>query len=149
MGSFEIFSVNFFFKSPCWYGGSYEQFPDKEYLHFYLQDLAEFASSPQYREKPLIISEIGAEGVPGDHSGMRWSEEYQSDLLCEALRHCLSSERYSGTFLRQFCDTRTCISNSCQLRTGGFNHKGIVDGRCNKKLAFNATGSTIRGCIIR
>ncbi|MBE6385670.1 MAG: hypothetical protein E7048_08405 [Lentisphaerae bacterium] len=140
----DIISFNTY---PCWYGGSDEQFLDKEYLHSHLQELAEFASSPQYRDKPLIISEIGAEGLPGDHSGMRWSEDYQSELLCEALRHCLTSERFCGTFLWQFCDTRTYISNSCQARTGGFNHKGIVDGSRNKKLAFNAAGQTIRACL--
>lgn len=137
----DIISFNVY---PCWYGGNEDQFMDTDFLNSYLQDLADFASAPEYRSKALIISEIGAEALPGDHSGMRWSEEYQAELLGTTMRHVLNSDRYTGTFLWQYCDTRTYISNTCQVRTGGFNHKGMVDGSRNVKLSFKEVGKIIK-----
>ena len=137
----DIISFNVY---PCWYGGNTDQFMDPAFLNSYLQDLADFASSPEYRSKALIISEIGAEAIPGDHSGMRWSEEYQAELLGTTMRHVLDSDRYTGTFLWQFCDARTYISNTCQYRAGGFNHKGMVDGSRNVKLSFKEVGKIIK-----
>ena len=137
----DIISFNVY---PCWYLGNDEQFMDTPFLTSYLQELSDFASAPEYRSKALIISEVGAEGIPGDHSGMRWSEEYQAELLGTTMRHVLESDRYTGTFLWQFCDTRTYISNASQVRTGGFNHKGMVDGSRNVKLSFKEVGRIIK-----
>ena len=132
---------------PCWYREGQEQYFDRENLLSHLKELADFASAPEYAEKPLLISEIGAEAFPGDHSGLRWSEEYQSELLCEVLRHTLGGGRYSGAFLWQFCDIRTYIGNTCQHRPGGFNRKGLVDGSRRPKLSFKETGKVIKDCL--
>ena len=137
----DIISFNTY---PCWYGAGEDQYFDGDCLRAHLDELANFASAPEYIEKPLIISEIGAEALPGDHSGMRWSEDYQASLLSETMRYVLESERYTGTFLWQFCDIRTYVSNTCQVRSGGFNHKGMVDYSRMPKLSWNAVGQVIK-----
>jgi len=136
----DIISFNTY---PCWYGGSEDQYFDKEGLYKSLQVLVDFASTPEYKNKPLFISEIGAEAIPGNHSGMRWSEEYQASLLSEAMRYVLESKRCTGIFLWQFCDIRTYISCNCQSRPGGFNRKGMVEGNRNPKPSFREVGKVI------
>ncbi len=121
---------------PCWYGLGQNQFCDAEEIRKNLSELAEFASKPEYREKPLLISEIGAEAIPGIYGGQRWSEEYQADLLESVVRFVLDSDRCSGTFLWQYCDTRSFISNSSQSCAGGFNFKGLLDRYRNPKIAW-------------
>ena len=136
----DIISFNTY---PCWYGGTEEQYFDKEGLYRSLQTLVDFASAPEYKNKPFFISEIGAEAIPGNHSGMRWSEEYQAGLLSEAMRFVLESKRCTGIFLWQFCDIRTYVSCNCQSRPGGFNRKGMVDGSRNPKPSFREVGKVI------
>ncbi len=121
---------------PCWYGLGQDQFCDAEDIRKNLSELVEFASKPEYREKPLLISEIGAEALPGIYGGQRWSEEYQADLLETVVRFVLDSDRCSGTFLWQFCDTRTFLSNCSQSAAGGFNSKGLLDRYRNPKISW-------------
>ena len=141
---FDLVDVISYNTYPCWYREGQDQYFSKATLLSHLKELADFASTPEFIDKPVIISEVGAEALPGDHSGMRWSEEYQSELLCEVLRQTLGEGRFAGTFLWQFCDTRTYINNACQVRTGGFNHKGIVDGSRRPKISFRETGKVIK-----
>lgn len=112
---------------PCWYSGNEDQFVNYDEVKKVLGELEEFASDDKLKNKPLIISEVGAEAFPNLHGGQRWSEEYQADLLEAIVRHVTENERYSGTFLWQFCDTRTYISNGSQIRAGNFNFKGALD----------------------
>lgn len=103
-----------------------------------LETLAEFASRPEYRDKPLIISEIGAAAIIGDHSGLPWSEEYQAELLGAALNFTLTNPRCGGIAMWQFCNARTYTANSCVLtRPRGFNNKGAVDEYRRPKLAWH------------
>ena len=129
---------------PGWYGLEQDQFCDQENIRKHLAELAEFASRPEFREKPLLISEIGAEAIPGIYGGQRWSEEYQADLLETVVRHVLESDRYSGTFLWQFCDTRTYISNASQVRAGGFNFKGLLDRYRNPKISWRRISDLLK-----
>lgn len=110
-----------------------------------LERLAAFADAPEYRDKPLLISEIGAAAICGDHSGMRWSEEYQSELLETALRHILENPRYSGIAMWQFCNAKTYIATPGMLsRPRGFNNKGVVDEFRRPKLAWKKLTELIR-----
>lgn len=137
----DIISFNTY---PCWYAGEPDQFFNKECLLNQLKTLAEYASAPEYRDKPLIISEIGAEAIPGNHSEMRWSEEYQAGLLSETMKFILDTDRYTGTFLWQFCDSRTYVSCASQCRTSGFNNKGMVTGGRMPKASWHAVGKVIK-----
>ena len=129
---------------PGWYGMEQDQFCNAEAIRKNLSGLAEFASKPEYKEKPLLISEIGAEAIPGIYGGQRWSEEYQADLLETVVRHIWESDRYSGVFLWQFCDARTYISNASQVRAGGFNCKGLLDRYRNPKISWRRISQLIK-----
>ena len=137
----DIISFNTY---PCWYGTNEDQFLNREAVREQLRDLEDFASRPEYRKKALLISEIGAEAIPGLHGGQRWSEEYQADLLETVVRFILGSKRYSGTLLWQFCDSRTYLSRQSPGRPGGFNGKGLVDRFRTPKNSWLRIGEVLR-----
>lgn len=90
-------------------------------------------------DKPLIISEIGCGAMYGDHSGFRWSEEYQVDYMTTVIREIRDREAYSGVSLWQYCDTRTCQTTHHTIGTPrGFNNKGLVNEYRLPKLAWKA-----------
>ena len=129
---------------PGWYGLGQDQFCNKDEIRNNLSELEEFASRPEYKEKPLLFSEIGAEALPGIYGGQRWSEEYQADLLETVVRFVLDSDRCSGTFLWQFCDTRTFLSNASQSAAGGFNSKGLLDRYRNPKISWRRISDLLK-----
>ena len=112
---------------PCWYSGNEDQFMSYKELDRVLGELADFASKEEYKDKPVLISEIGAEALPNFHGGQRWSEEYQADLHEAVMKYVFEHERYSGVLFWQFCDTRTFIGSSGQTKAGNFNFKGALD----------------------
>lgn len=112
---------------PCWYSDCDDQFMNYDEFRRVIDALEEFASKDEYKDKPLIISEIGAEALPNLRGGQRWSEEYQADLLETMVRHVIENDRFCGTFLWQFCDTRTFIDRTTQSKAGNFNFKGALD----------------------
>lgn len=90
--------------------------------------LEEFAEKFKDIKKPLIVSEIGAAAIQNDHSGRRWSEEYQSRLLEEVVKGMLEIDRYTGTSLWLFCDSKTYIETEHFFgRPRGFNNKGMLN----------------------
>ncbi len=129
---------------PGWYTANEDQFINRAFVASHLQGLAEFASRNEYRDKPLLISEVGAEAIPGLTGGHRWTEEYQADLLETVVRFVLDSDRCSGTFLWQFCDSRTYSSSSSQVRAGGFNCKGMVDRHRTPKQSWHRIAQLLR-----
>lgn len=88
--------------------------------------------------KPVIMSEFGAAALAGFHSHfdtVRWSEEYQRDLLeyCIELFH--NTDYMRGTYLWQFCNIRTSPSMDIN-RVRYFNNKGILDEYRNPKASY-------------
>ena len=89
-------------------------------------------------DKPVVMSEFGAAALAGFHSHfdtVRWSEEYQSDLIeyCLELFHKTSYMR--GTYVWQFANIRTSHSMDIN-RVRYFNNKGILDEYRNPKAAY-------------
>ena len=102
-----------------------------------LAELEAYASKPEYADKPLIIAEIGAAAIIGDHSGVQWSEEYQADLLEIALRYILESSRYTGLAMWQFSNAKTYNRIFAVIdRPRGYNNKGAVDEFRRPKLSW-------------
>jgi beta-glucuronidase len=132
---------------PGWYCPSQEQFMDKVNIENHLKELEDFASQDKYKDKPLLISEIGAEAMPGLKGGHRWTEEYQAKLLETVADYTLNNSRYSGFFMWQFCDTRTYISNGSQVRSCGFNFKGVLDRHRVPKEAWYSIGRVIKNYL--
>lgn len=97
---------------------------------------------------PVIVSEIGAEGVRGwrDDARNRWSEEHQSDLLDTAIRHVLADgSRFSGIAIWVFADFRTSNAMPRVLgRPRNHNQKGIVDEYRRPKLATDTVARAFR-----
>ena len=130
---------------PGWYDGDATAESGIDRVVPELERLAAFAGTPEYRDKPLLISEIGAAAICGDHSGMRWSEEYQSELLETAVKYILESPRYSGIAMWQFCNAKTYITTQGVLsRPRGFNNKGVVDEFRRPKLAWKRLTGLLR-----
>lgn len=87
--------------------------------------------------KPVILSEFGAGAVPGyrDPRRCHWSEEYQCDVLDEALRVYLGHPRISGAAVWQFCDVRL-TPGWWHKRPRTMNNKGTVDEHRRPKPAY-------------
>ena len=92
-----------------------------------------------WEDKPVIMSEFGAAALAGYHtpfdSGIKWSEEYQRDILeyCIELFH--NTDYMRGTYLWQFANIRTSPSMDIN-RARYFNNKGILDEYRNPKAAY-------------
>lgn len=88
-------------------------------------------------KKPFMISEIGASAIYGDHSGIRWSEEYQSELCCTVLEKVLNDPRCMGLALWHFANANTYINNVMAIsRPRGFNNKGLLDEYRRPKVVW-------------
>lgn len=88
--------------------------------------------------KPVIMSEFGAAALAGFHSPfdtVRWSEEYQRDLLEYTIELFHKTDYMRGTYVWQFANIRTSPSMDIN-RVRYFNNKGIVDEYRNPKLSY-------------
>jgi beta-glucuronidase len=99
-----------------------------------------------WSEKPVIISEIGAEAIYGHHdqTGDFFSEEYQAELLALAIREAVENPRCSGIALWQFCDTRSFGGGRSLARPRTFNNKGTMDEYRRPKLAYGRVKELFR-----
>lgn len=91
-----------------------------------------------WEDKPVIMSEFGAGALAGFHSHfdtVRWSEEYQRDLMEYCLELFHKTDYMRGTYLWQFCNIRTSPSMDMN-RVRYFNNKGILDEYRNPKAAY-------------
>jgi beta-glucuronidase len=97
--------------------------------------------------KPFIISEIGAGAIYGYHDPghVKWSEERQSDILCEQLDALITNPHVAGFFLWQFCDCRiTSEGNNFRDRPRTMNNKGAVYEYRRPKMAYYTIREKLR-----
>ncbi len=126
----DIVSINTY---PDWYDDN-RTTADFSAIGKRLQDLSDL-----FPDKPLIISEIGCAAIYGEHSGFRWSEEYQSEYVTTAVREILRRDDYTGVSLWQYCDTRTAHTTRSILGTPRcFNNKGLINEYRLPKLSWKA-----------
>ena len=115
-----------------WYTGDFSEW-DK-----FVSDFDEHRRKIGQDNKPVIMSEFGAGAIYGYHdhfNRVRWSEEYQSDLLKYCLELFHKTDYIVGYYIWQFCNIRTSpVMNINRVRC--FNNKGIVDEYRNPKLAY-------------
>ena len=103
-----------------------------------IEQLRERLASQGWDDKPVIISEFGAAALAGYHSHfdtVRWSEEYQRDLLDYTLNLFHNTDYMRGTYIWQFTNIRTSPEMNMN-RVRYFNNKGILDEYRNPKAAF-------------
>jgi len=103
-------------------------------------------STPEWRGKPLIISEVGAEALYGwrDAHHDYFTEAYQAALLERVCEELLSHPRCNGVCLWQFSDVRTWSGSRSLSRPRTFNNKGSFDEYRRPKAAVEIVGKLFR-----
>ena len=132
---------------PGWYDSGFKHLSTVDQVAPALDKLA--AAMPQ--EKPLLISEIGAEALYGFRDPLKtyWSEEYQSELLQEVFRYVAASPQFAGVAVWQFADTRSYVNGPDIFgRARGFNNKGMVDEYRRPKSAWHAVTAFLKNKIL-
>ncbi|CAN5386716.1 beta-glucuronidase [soil metagenome] len=104
----------------------------------YLRRTLESLDERGFGDKPVILSEIGAEGLYGWHEAHNdfFSEEYQAKYLRTACEAVLNNPRWSGIALWHFSDVRTYGGGWSLRRPRTFNNKGTLDEYRRPKAAF-------------
>ena len=88
-------------------------------------------------KKPMMISECGADTLPGCHMmapGL-WSEEFQQELICVYAALPSKLPFVFGVHVWNLCDFRT---PQMHIRAGGLNHKGVFTRLREPKMAAHA-----------
>lgn len=125
----EIVSFNLY---PEWYSDQNETAVDC------IQDMMQWIrNNPVTRNKPFIVSEIGAGALYGYHTRTKdkWSEEYQCIALEHQLRAVLESAECCGVFIWQLTDIRISRERF-ENRPRTMNNKGIVDEYRRPKMSY-------------
>lgn len=132
----DLVSMNIY---PAWIDSpDWVQVQPFERIRNMVDKLAAFCSSPELREKPFILSEIGTCALYGWHDPHRagWSEEYQADYLRETIRAVFDNPRLSGIAIWQLYDTRSYSCGEMRGKSRGFNNAGVIDEYRRPKLAY-------------
>ena len=114
------------------YPGWYLDIPSDEYI----MNVRAWAEANGGKDKPFIVSEIGAGAIYGFRSAARskWSEERQADILREQLKGVLNDSDITGVFIWQLADCR--VSDEWfASRPRTMNNKGITDEYRRMKLS--------------
>ena len=116
---------------PGWNGINWDEISGIDHIAPRLAEIK--AAVP--KDKPYMISEIGAAAIYGDHDPYhaRWSEEYQAELVKEVCRIVLNDDRYCGLCFWHFSDAKSYINGG---RVLGYNDKGLLDRYRRPKLAW-------------
>ena len=124
---------------PGWYDGEINEVSGIHRIEPRLKALA--GAIP--KDKPYMISEIGASAIYGDHDPYkaRWSEEYQAELAREVCRAVLNDPRYCGLCFWHFSDAKSYLGGG---RVLGYNDKGMLDRYRRPKLAWEAIREEIK-----
>ena len=88
-------------------------------------------------EKPVVISEFGADALQGLHADKltRFSEEYQEDLYAQTLAMLQKIPAWRGTTPWILCDFRSPRRPLPHVQDG-WNRKGLIGENGTKKKAF-------------
>src|SRR4051794_9468496 len=88
----------------------------------------------QSLNKPILITEFGADTLPGAHSTPpeMWTEEYQVEMLRLYLDTLAQQPFVAGTHVWAFADFKTGQSTG---RAGGMNWKGVFTRDRRPKMA--------------
>ena len=90
-----------------------------------------------FEDKPVIYSEFGGAAMYGHHTfdDLKWTEEYQTNLLTECLQAFHNDPMVVGMYIWQFCDIRSCEENGLE-RARGYNNKGVLNEYRRPKMSF-------------
>ena len=116
-----------------WYGKDYFSWDED------VEDILNYINSLGYGDKPVIMSEFGGAALYGYHTfdNVKWTEEYQANLLKYSIDCFINKNKMSGTYVWQFCDIRTCEEMDIN-RAREFNNKGMLNEYRKPKLSYHA-----------
>ncbi len=114
-----------------WYYGT------KDSWQPFLDSFKERLESLNLSDKPMLMSEFGGAALYGHHTfdNVKWTEEYQAELLSHCLTVFHESPMISGYYIWQFTDMR---SNKDLAKAKCLNNKGILNEYRNPKLSYKA-----------
>lgn len=122
-----------------WYGEDIDSWAK------FIDDVKTRRDALGFGDKPIIMSEFGGAAVWGHRNfeTFKWSEDYQSRLLSHCINLFLSDPAIVGTYIWQFCDTRTAAEAGLN-RARGYNNKGILNEYRNPKASYFAVREIYR-----
>lgn len=143
----DVISINVY---PGWYGAEGVQEP-LSLIRPHLEKCFNHMDAEGWSEKPVIVSEIGAEALYGwrDPHNDFFTEEYQARYLKEACHAALTHPRCSGIVLWHFSDARTYGGGFAIVRPRTFNNKGTLDEYRRPKAAYQAVRDIFRRAAVK
>jgi beta-glucuronidase len=95
---------------------------------------AELDSLHDKFHKPILLTEFGADAIPGQHARPpeMFSEEYQAEMLVRQIEMLRQKPYVAGEHIWNLCDFKTSQGIT---RMGGLNYKGIFTRDRRPKLA--------------
>jgi len=126
----DVMSVNYYYG---WYEGTIKTWDA------FLKKFEARREELGLTDKPLIMSEFGAAAIYGNHTfdNLKWTEEYQAELLSYCIEAFHRSEMVCGMFVWQFCDMLTAKEVGLS-RARHYNNKGILNEYRKPKSAYFA-----------
>lgn len=124
----DFISVNKYFG---WYEGDFfEWYP-------FFNAFEKILHEKGFDSKPVVISEFGAAALYGHNTfeKEKWTEEYQSECIENALKIFAQKPYICGTFVWQFSNIRVSMGGKLD-RAHGYNNKGILDEYRRPKKAY-------------
>jgi len=84
--------------------------------------------------KPMILTEFGADAIPGVHAqpSEMFSEEYQADMIAQYIEVLDAKPYVVGQHVWNLCDFKT---GQAVHRMGGMNYKGVFTRDRRPKMA--------------
>jgi beta-glucuronidase len=139
----DVISLNVY---PGWYGCEGVENP-LALIAPHLRTCFEHIDRTGFADKPIIISEIGAEGLYGwrDAHNDFFTETYQAEYLKAACEEALGNSRSSGIALWHFSDVRTYGGGWSLKRPRAFNNKGTLDEYRRPKEAYRV----VQACFLK
>lgn len=131
----DVISLNTY---PGWYAADTEKTRPLDEIVPRLNAFIKHIDTGALKNKPFIISEIGAGAIYGWHDRFRamWSEEYQAEYLDIVTRYVAKTPRVAGLSIWHFADARTYTSSYALGRPRTINDKGTLDEYRRPKLAY-------------
>jgi len=116
-----------------WYYGNNDSWQEA------LNEFRERRNALGYGHKPIIMSEFGCAAIYGDHTftNIRWTEEYQAEMLSKAITTFHNDSMVCGFYVWQYADMRTCWEAG-MTRARGFNNKGLLNEYRKPKMSYYA-----------
>lgn len=141
----DVISLNLY---PGWYGCEGVEDP-LELIAPHFKECFEHIDRIGFADKPILVSEIGAEGLYGwrDSHNDFFTETYQANYLRAACEAALGNPRCAGILLWHFSDVRTYGGGWSLKRPRTFNNKGTLDEYRRPKEAYRVVREIFRHLV--